>query len=60
MPLAGLLMAKGPVSANIDAPEENNESHSGIIEKGAGGYAIRYSNRVRLEFSMHLRGNKSP
>jgi len=25
--------AKRPVSANIDASEENNESHSGIVEK---------------------------
>src|SRR5215469_5049980 len=27
---------KRPVPTNIDAPEENNESHSGIIEKRAG------------------------
>src|SRR3989441_4842897 len=27
--------AKRPVPANIDTPEENNESHTGIIEKGA-------------------------
>ena len=31
---------KRPVSANIDAPEENNESHSGIIEKRRG--RLRY------------------
>src|SRR5439155_22747450 len=38
--------AKRPVSANIDAPEENNKSHSGIIEK-TGGYASRLLNQMR-------------
>ena len=32
--------AKGPVPANIDSTEKNNQSHSGIIEEKAGAYAI--------------------
>ena len=36
--------AKRPVSANIDAPEENDESHTGIIEKRGGRFAIQSRN----------------
>src|SRR5438874_9244257 len=35
--------AKRPVPANIDTPEENHESHTGINKRGRARYATRCS-----------------